>query len=156
MRTALEQSSRDPTTAAVKRKVNSDWGLIRWTCLAKWVYARICWRRNWAIRDRLAYLQQFDPLKDPPRGLARPPRGADSLPGPARGHSPNSEAGGSGWVCLPAATPGFSMSCLSPRNGPTTLKSVGTTKLDVFLLTRRIFLLVRVRRDFLTLRQYPT
>ena len=60
-RAAQERPSRYPKTAAVKRKLNSPWGLIRWTYLAKWVYARICWRRKWAKRERLAYLQQFDP-----------------------------------------------------------------------------------------------
>ena len=48
-------------TASVKRKHNSPWAWIRWIYLAKWVFARLGWRRNWDIRDRLAYLRQFDP-----------------------------------------------------------------------------------------------
>ena len=47
--------------AAIKRRRLNLWPFLRWIDVAKKILERISWRREWAARDRIAFIRQFTP-----------------------------------------------------------------------------------------------
>ena len=47
--------------AAIKRRRLNPWPFLRWIDVIKNILEHISWRREWAARDRIAFIRQFTP-----------------------------------------------------------------------------------------------